>query len=328
MDRRRFIEFIGSALALPIAGYAQQAVRLRRIGFLGVGVSSAEQQQWGKLLFLKLMREAGFEEGRNLEVEWRFAEGDASRLPALADELVRLKVEVIVASFNQPIAAAQRATRMIPVVMLNAVSPVEQGFVASLARPGGNITGTAWSSPETMGKMLEVLKEAAPRASRVALLGNPAFPGEKSYAYALLQAGSKLGLKVEFFGATRPEEIAPALERIAAAKPQALFAGFDTILLAGIRDVAGFALKRKLVSMSNAPQFVDVGGLLYYGPDLEELAERSISYVARVLGGAKPADLPVELPSRYKLIISKKTASAIGHNIPPTLLARADRVIE
>jgi putative ABC transport system substrate-binding protein len=144
----------------------------------------------------------------------------------------------------------------------------------------------------------------------------------------VLQAASKLGLSVEFFGASRPEEIAPALERIAATKPHALFAGFDTILVAGIRDVAGFALKRKLVSMSNAPTFVDVGGLLYYGPDFAELAERSVSYVARILGGAKPADLPVELPSRYKLIVNKKTASAIGHKIPPSILLRADQVID
>jgi len=327
MDRRRFIELIG-ALAVPAAAYAQQAAKSRRIGVLAVGVSSAEQQQYGRLVFLKMLRDAGFEEGRNVEVEWRFAEGDPARLPALADELVRLKVDVIVASFNQAIGAAQRATRTIPVVMLNAISPVEHGFVASLGRPGGNITGTAWSSPETMGKILEVLKEAAPRLTRVAVLGNRSATGDQSHQAAIEQAAGKLGMSVQLFEATRLEEIAPTLERIAAAKPQALFAAVDTLLMSGLREIATFALKRKLVSISTAPTFGDVGGLLYYGPDLNELGERTVSYVVRILGGARPAELPVELPSKYQLIINRKTANAIGHRIPPSLLARADRVID
>jgi putative ABC transport system substrate-binding protein len=327
MKRRRFVALIGGVLVAPLAR-SQQPAKLRRIGILAVGVSTAEQQQWAQLYFLKLLRDAGYEDGRNATIEWRFAEGDVSRLPALADELVRLNVEVMVASFNQSIAAAKRATRTIPVVMLNAVSPVEQGFIESLGRPGGNITGTAWSSPETVGKILQVLKEAAPRTARLAILGNPDFSSEKSHIAAATQAGAKLGMSVQFFEARRPEEIAPALEKIAASKSQALFAAVDTILLAGLRDIATFAQKRKLPSISTASTFVDVGGLLYYGPDLNELAERTISYVVRILAGAKPADLPVELPSKYQLIINKKTASAIGHKIPQAVLIRADRVIE
>ena len=327
MKRRRFVALIGGVLVAPLAR-SQQPAKLRRIGILAVGVSTAEQQQWAQLYFLKLLRDAGYEDGRNATIEWRFAEGDVSRLPALADELVRLNVEVMVASFNQSIAAAKRATRTIPVVMLNAVSPVEQGFIESLGRPGGNITGTAWSSPETVGKILQVLKETAPRTARLAILGNPDFMGDKSHIDAAAQAGAKLGMSVQFFGARRPEDIAPALEKIAASKSQALFAAVDTILLAGLRDIATFAQKRKLPSISTASTFVDVGGLLYYGPDLNELAERTISYVVRILAGAKPADLPVELPSRYTMIINKKTASAIGHKIPQAVLIRADRVIE
>ena len=327
MKRRRFVALIGGALAAPLVR-AQQAAKLRRIGVLAVGVSTAEQQQWAQLVFLKLLREAGYEDGRNAIVEWRFAEGDVTRLPALAEELIRLNVEVIVASFNQSIAAAKRATRAIPVVMLNAVSPVEAGFVDSLSRPGGNITGTAWSSPETMGKILEVLKEAGPRTTRVAILANPGVAGESVYRAAALQAGSKLGLSIQYFDATRPEELAPALERVAASKAQALFAAVDTILLSGLREIAEFARKRKMLSISTAATFVDVGGLLYYGPELNELAERTISFVTRILAGAKPAELPVELPSKYQLIIDKKTATAIGHKIPPTMLLRADRVIE
>ena len=301
---------------------------MRRIGVLAAGMSAAEEQQWGQLFLLDLLRRAGFEEGRNLSVEWRYAEGDTARLPALAEELVRLNVEVIIASFNNPIAAAKAATRSIPVVMLNALSPVEQGFVQSLAHPGGNVTGMAWSAPETVGKILQVLKEAAPGLTRVAVLGNPAVTGGESYGVAGDRAAGTLGLSIQHFAATRPEEIAPALERIGASRAQALFAAFDTVLLAGMRDVAAFALRKKLLSISTASRFVDAGGLLYYGPDFKELAARTVSYVVRILGGAKPADLPVELPSKYELIINLKTARAIGHKIPPTLLARADRVIE
>jgi putative ABC transport system substrate-binding protein len=327
MDRRRFVAIVGSALAAPLVR-AQQPAKVRRIGVLAVGVSTAEQQQWAQLYFLKLLREAGYEDGRNALIEWRYAEGDVARLPALADELIRLNVEVLVASFNQSIAAAKRATRTIPVVMLNAVSPVEQGFIDSLGRPGGNITGTAWSSPETVGKILQVLKEAAPRTTRLAILGNPDFSGLKNATDSAAQAGAKLGMSVQFFEARRPDEIGPALEKVAASKSQALFAAVDTILLSGLRNIAEFAQKRKLPSISTASPYVDVGGLLYYGPDLTELAERTVSYVTRILGGAKPAELPVELPSKYQLIINKKTASAIGHKIPPSLLLRADRVIE
>lgn len=327
LNRRRFVALLVSALAAPLA-HAQQPAKLRRIGVLAVGISSAEQQQWAQLFFLKLLREAGYEDGRNAVVEWRFAEGDVTRLPALADELVRLNVEVIVASFNQAIAVAKRATRTIPVVMLNAVSPVEEGFIDSLGRPGGNITGTAWSSPETVGKILQMLKEAAPRTARLAILGNPDLSGGKNYMAAALQAGEKLGMSVQFFEARRLEDTDAALKKIAASKSQALFAAVDTILISRLRDIAEFALKKKMFSISTAATFVDVGGLLYYGPELNELAERTISYVVRILAGAKPADLPVELPSKYQLIINKKTAAAIGHRIPQSILIRADRVIE
>jgi putative ABC transport system substrate-binding protein len=328
MDRRSFVAAIGGAIAALAPGLRAQGTKPRRIGVLGVSVSSSEQVQWAKLQFAALLRKAGLEEGRDIEIEWRHAEGDASRLPALVAELVNLKVELIVASFNQSIAAAKKATQTIPIVMLNAVSPVEQGFVASLARPGGNVTGTAWSSPETMGKILQVLKEAAPNVKRVAMLGNPSFPGERGHMRTTVDSAAKLGLTVEFFEASRPEEIGPALERIGAARVQALYFATDTVLISGLREVADYARKKKLVSMSTASQFVDMGGVLYYGPDINELGERTVSYVVRILAGAKPADLPVELPTNYRLIVSKKAAAAIGHKIPPAFLARADQVID
>jgi putative tryptophan/tyrosine transport system substrate-binding protein len=305
-----------------------QAQKRHRIGVLAVGVASSEQQQMGKFMLLGMMGRAGFEEGRNVEYEWRFAEGDATRMPALAQELVALKPDLIIASFNPSIAAAQKSTRTIPIVMLNAIAPVELGFVESLGRPGRNITGTAWSTPDMMGKIFETLHEAVPRAKRVAVLGNPGYSGERYYRNAALAAADKLGLTLEYFDATRPQDIGPALQKIAAAKAQALYVAFDTALISTVREVGEFVLKRKLPALSTAPQFVDVGGLLYYGPDVEELAARTISFAVRILNGAKPAELPVELPARYQLFASKRTAAAIGHRLPQSLLLRADRVIE
>lgn len=326
--RRQFLIAAGALLVTPDAVLAQQPQKLRRIGVLSLSVSTSEQAQWGKLMFYSWMRGAGYEDGRNLAVEWRYAEGDVERLPALAEELVRLNVELIMASFNDAIAAAKRATRSIPIVMLSALSPVELGFVESLARPGGNVTGTAWSAPETAGKILEVLRDAAPRATRVAILGNPAVVGMAEYGASTERVAGALGVSIQGFGAARPEEIAPALERIAAFRPQALYVAFETVLLSGIREIVSFALKRKLPSIANVPQFTDAGGLLYYGPDLKELGERTAGYVTRILAGAKPADLPVELPSKFELVVNMRTAKLIGHKIPQSILVRADRVIE
>jgi len=324
--RRRLL--LAACLAAPFALRAQPAAKPRRVGVLSLSVSSVEQAQYTRLLFASLLRKAGFEEGQNLTVEWRYAEGDTKRLPALADELVKLNVDVLVASFNDAIAAAQRATRTIPIVMLNSLSPVEQGFVASLARPGGNITGTAWSSPETAAKILSVLKEAAPRAKRVALIGNPAMLGAHDFGVVTEKAAAALGIEAQFFSATKPEEVAPMLARVAAAKPQALYVALDTVLAGEMRVIADFALKRKLPAIGTVEQFADAGGLLSYGPDFMEIGLHTAEYVARILGGAKPADLPVVLPSKYELLINARTAKAIGLKVPQSLLLQASRVIE
>jgi putative tryptophan/tyrosine transport system substrate-binding protein len=295
---------------------------------LSLSVSTSEQAQWGKLMFNSWMRGAGYEDGRNLAVEWRYAEGDVSRLPALAEELVRLNVELIMASFNDAIGAAKRATRSIPIVMFNSLNPVEQGFVESLARPGGNITGTAWSAPEISAKILQILNEAAPRAKRVALIGNSSMRGVHDYGVLAVEAAGTMGMEARVFGAARPEEIPKALEQIAAFRPQALYVALDTVLMSGLRDIVAFALKRKLPAIANAPQFTDAGGLLYYGPDLTEIGERTLNYVARILAGARPADLPVELPSKFELVVNLRTAKLIGHKVPQSILVRASRVIE
>ena len=328
ISRRRIVFAFGAGTLAPLASFAQQPQKMRRIGVLSLSVGSSEQAQYGKLLFASWMRRAGYEEGRNLSIEWRYADGDAARLPALAEELVKLNVELIMASFNDAIAAAQRATRTIPIVMFNSLNPVEQGFVQSLARPGGNITGTAWGSPEVAAMLLEVLKEAVPRARRVTFIGHSTLSGTHDYSKRIAEAAGKFGIEAHFVGVERPEEIAKALEQVAATRPQALYVALDTVLMSGLKDIIAFANKRKLPAIANAPQFTDGGGLLSYGPDITELGERTIDHVARILAGARPADLPVELPTKFEQVINLRTAKALGLKIPQSLLIRANRVIE
>ena len=330
MNRRRKLAFaIGlSALATPFAGLAQPAGRGRRIGWLSLGKSGSEVAQQLQRQLREWLLRAGYEEGKNLAIEWRFAEGDVARLAVLADGLVRLNVEVIIASLNQAIAAAKRATRTIPIVMYGAVLPVELGFVESLARPGGNITGTTWTAPELVGKGLEILKEAAPGTARVALLFNPTMPGAELSEPATVHAASALGVSVQNFLVTRPEDIPAALNRIAASRPDALGVAVDAIIGTRLREIATFALQQKLLSIGNAPQFVNAGGTLYYGVDLPSILQRTISYVDRILKGAKPAELPIEQPTKFQFVINLKTAKALGLTIPQSVLLRADEVIE
>ena len=328
VQRRQFLIAAGALLVTPNAVLAQQPQKLRRIGVLSLSVSASEQAQWAKLMFYSWMRSAGYEDGSNLAVEWRYAEGDVNRLPALAEELVRLNVELIMASLNDAIGAAKRATRSIPIVMFSSFNPMEQGFIESLARPGGNITGTAWSAPEMAAKILQVLKEAAPRAKRVALIGNPSMRGAHDYGVSTMRGAGTMGMEAKLFAAAHPEEIPEALERIAAFRPQALYVALDTVLVTRLREIAAFALKRKLPSIASAPQFADAGGMLSYGPNFQELGEHTLGYITRILAGAKPADLPVELPSKFELIVNMRTAKLIGNKIPQSILVRADRIIE
>jgi putative ABC transport system substrate-binding protein len=328
MDRRNSLLAVLALGVAPLAARAQQPQKLRRIGVLSLGVAASENAQWARLTFASWMRTAGYEEGQNLAIEWRYAEGDVGRLPALAEELARLKVELIMASFNDAIAAAKGATSSIPIVMFNSINPVERGFAQSLARPGGNITGTAWSAPEVSGKILQVLHEAAPRAKRIALIGNTAMPGVREYGAAAVKGASTMGMETRVFPVVRPEEMPGVLEQVAAYKPQALDVGLDTVIVPRLKEIVAFAQKHKLPAIANVSLFTDAGGMLCYGPDIRELAERTAGYVAKILGGAKAADLPIELPSKFELVVNQKAARLIGHKIPQSILARADRVIE
>ena len=301
---------------------------MRRIGFLSAGQAGSPGAQRATQQLRDSLRRKGYDEGGNIVIERRFAEGNAERLPALAEELLSLKVELIVAVLNPAIAAAKRATRTVPIVMHVGADPVENGYVESLARPGGNITGTTWTGPESAGKILQILKDAKPGAVRIATLWNSTFPSAEAWKRESDRAASRLSVSVQYFDVTRTEELVVALDRIAALRPDALVAWGDHINIARAREIAAFAIERKLVLISNSPRHTEEGGLISYAPDLSALFDRTASFVDRILRGATPAELPVEQPATLELIVNARTASAIGLRFSPALLLQATRVLE
>jgi putative ABC transport system substrate-binding protein len=329
MDRRAFLGALAGLLAAPLAAEAQEAGKARRIGFLSFDAAGSETAQQQQRLLREALRRVGFDEGANLLIEWRFADGKRERLSTLAKELVHLNVELILAAAsNEAIAAARQATRTIPIVMHLANLPVESGFVQSLARPGGNVTGTTWVSVETSNKQFQILKEAVPGATRVANLWNPTMPEAPMYRTWNERAAAMLGLTLQFVDASRPEDVTPALGRVAASRPDVLYVATDPVIRSRLREIVDFTIERKLPSMGAGFIFVRSGGLLYYGPDIPHTWDRTASYVDRILRGARAMDLAVEEPTKYRLVINLKTAKAIGLTIPPSLLQRADQVIE
>jgi len=269
-------------------------------------------------------------EGQNFVFEYRLADGKPDVLPDLAGDLVRLKVDVIVAAGDPAIYAAKRATTTIPIVMVAAGDPVGGGIVTSLARPGGNITGTTFLSSELAGKRLELLKETAPKASRVAALWNPNNPGWVPDFRETKAAAEQLGLRLQFVEARSLKELEGAFSAMIREKAMALIVLSDPWFFARERrqQIVDFAAKNRLPSMYELREFVDAGGLMSYGPSLLDMARRAAFHVDKILKGAKPGDLPVERPTRFELIINLKAAKQIGLSIPPELLARADKVIK
>ena len=327
VHRRKFLFATAALLAASLA-HGQQTEKVRRIGYLSPEAAESEPGRRNQGLLRESLRRVGYEEGRNLTIEWRFAEGKPDRLDELAHDLVRRDVELIVAFTNAPILAAQRASSTIPVVMFIGVVPVELGIVESLARPGGQVTGTVWASPEMPGKIAQILKEAAPGAARVALLWNPSSPVNKVYESEQQRAAQTLGMTYQYFDVTRAEEVPAVLKRIAASRADALLVLYDPAVVGSrLREIAAFAIKHKLVSIGSARAVVNTGGLLYYGPVASDIADQTAGYVDRILRGAKPADLPVQMPRKYELVINAKTARAIGYKIPPALALRADEII-
>ena len=262
-------------------------------------------------------------------IEWRWADGYSERLDALAKDLVGANVELIVATGGHfSTEAAKRATRTIPIVMHAAATPVELGLIESLARPGGNVTGTSWAGVEIVEKLFQILREALPTATRIAVIRNPSTRDARLYMDAYERAAIGLGMSIEYFFVTGPEEVEAALDRIDSARPDALFVAHNSVFASRYPSIVAFANVRKLVTLGTISRIVEEGAMICYQADNVAIFERTVSYVDRILRGAKPADLPVELPTKYELIVNAKAARTIGYKIPQSLLARADRVIE
>jgi putative tryptophan/tyrosine transport system substrate-binding protein len=325
VKRRQFITLLGGAAATwPLAARTQQAGKVARIGYLSPGSASVRTDA-----FRQGLREHGYVEEKNILIEYRFAEGNFDRLADLAAQLVQLKVDVIVAEATQASLAAKDATRTIPIVMLIVADPVGSGLVASLARPGANITGTPSMTAEVVGKSLQVLKEAVPKASRVAVLWNP--NNVVAQAKMLREtevAAAVLEVQLQLVGVRGPGEFDSAFAAITRGDASALLVLADPILVLHKTRIVDFAEKSRLPAMYGNKEYVAAGGLMAYGSHAADIFRRTATYVDKILKGAKPADLPVEQPTRFEFIINLKTAKTLGFTFPPSLLARADEVIE
>jgi ABC-type uncharacterized transport system substrate-binding protein len=321
------IGIVVALVALNAPGAAQPAAKVFRVGILSNVPPDDPQGRllWGE--FMRGMRERGYEEGRNITIEHRSSEGKYERLPELAAELVRARVDVIVVPAPQNALAARQATRTIPIVMASSTDPVRDGLVASLARPGGNVTGlTGFVAPDIGGKRLELLKEALPKLSRVAVLSNP------TYAYRYLDelktAAGSLKLQLDMVEANAPEEIERAFTTMMMHRPQALVVVGDGVMILRRTQIIGLAARHRLPTMFTGREDVMAGGLMSYGVSGRDNFRRAAGYVDRILKGANPGDMPVERPTRFELIINLKTAKMLGVVIPETMVYRADEVFK
>ena len=318
-----------SVILAPLAADAQSPSTTPRIGWLAPFSSSDPQVQGGVDLFRQTLRELGHVEGQSVAIEYRWAEGKPERLPALATELVRLKVDVIVTTGGVPSAqAAQRATKTIPIIATGTADPVAAGLVASLARPGGNITGPALISDQLAGKGLELLREVVPKVNRVAALWNPTNPGNTLQLRGSEAAAAALGVQLVPVEARSPSEIDSAFVAMAREGAGALLVLLDAIFYDRRERIADLAAKNRLPAIYGFSVFVEAGGLMAYSASRSDLIRQVAIYVDKILKGAKPADLPVAQPTKFELVINLKTAKTLGLTIPQTLLLRADQVIE
>jgi putative ABC transport system substrate-binding protein len=314
-------------LAVPRVALAQsQPQKLARIGLLSP-FAPADTAHWFKEFRLGL-RDLGWVEGRNIQIEYRYADGKTDRLDEFAAELVRLGVDVIVASVNTDALAAKKATRSIPIIMAAAGNPVASGLVENLARPGGNITGMSQMHPEVAGKRLELLKELDPKLTRVAVLWNPQGPVSTTSWDEIQLPARKMGLQLHSLEVRTLNELEKAFDAAIKARASSLNILPAPVFAANLKRVADLATRNRMPSIYQLSEFVDAGGLLSYGPDRAASFRRAASYVDKILKGAKPGDLPVEQPTQFELVANLKTARALGITIPQPILLRADRVIE
>jgi putative ABC transport system substrate-binding protein len=329
--RREFIGSLtvtGAVLATPFAAEAQQPIGVPRIGYLAAAL--AKNPHFPEA-FRQGLRDLGYVEGRNIMIEYRSADGQFERLPNLAAELVGLKLDVIVTEGTPPTLAVKQATRTIPIVFAAAADAAGSGIVASLARPGGNITGLSFLGPELVGKCFELLKEAIPGATRVGVLWHPGGLGERTLKDMLQEtqvAARALALRVQLVEARSPGDFEKAFSDLAGARAGALTVLTSIMFFSERRRLVDLAAKHHLPAVYPWREPVDAGGLMAYGPYLPDIFRRAATYVDKILKGAKPADLPVEQPIKFELVINLKTAKALGLTIPPSLLQRADEVVQ
>ena len=324
MKRREFITFLSGAAWWPLFARAQQPAKLPSIGFLGTSTPSAQKQSVAA--FVQRLRELDWIEGRTVAIEYRWADGRSERFAEIAAEFVRLRVDVIVTGGGAALAAKQ-ATSVIPIVFAVANDPLSTGLVASLARPGGNVTGLSLQQPDLAGKRVELLSEVVARFRRLAIManiGNPAAVREMGEVQATART---LGLEVAAFEIRRAEDIAPAFEAMKG-RAEALYVCADALVNANLIRISSLAQAARMPTVYSAKEYVEAGGLMSYGANYPDQFRRAADYVDKILKGAKPAALPVEQPTKFDLVINLKTAKALGLTVPPGLLARADDVIE
>jgi putative ABC transport system substrate-binding protein len=333
LKRREFITFIGLATALPLAVHAQQAARIPRIGILSSGRPSAVADPIINNInsFLQGLRELGYTEGQNVTIQQEFAEGNADQLSELANKLIAAKVDVIVAFSTTAARAAKQATSTMPIVAIAMADPVADGLVASLARPGGNVTGTTFLGPELVAKRLQLLREVVPGLSRVAVLWHPQAYSERTMTGAvngIEVAARTLGMQLQLVPAASADDFAGAFAAMSRERAEGLFVFPSPILFAEYRRIAAMAAESRLPAIGVAREFADLGGLMSYGVNLSDLSRRTAAHLGKILQGAKPADLPVEQPTAFELVINLKTARELGLTISRDFLLVADDVIE
>jgi len=328
MGRREFVALLGGAAAWPLAARAQPGERMRRVGIVTSVLEADADAQARYAVLRQALQQLGWTEGRNIKFDQRFGSaGDSDVVRRHAQELVALAPDVIVASGSQNVAALQQVSRTVPIVCLGIVDPVGAGFVASLARPGGNITGLATLSTEISGKQLELLKEIVPRLSRVAVIGNSTNPGDAQALREMVLGAGSFEVYLRYLDVLDPKDLETAFRAAAKGRADALIVLGNPALNAHRKQIVDLAARHRLPATYSRPEYIESGGLMYYGTSYNDLLRRAASYVDKILKGAKPADLPVEQPKKFELIINLKAAKQTGLTIPPNVLARADRVI-
>ena len=327
MQRREFITLLsGIVAAWPLAARAQQPAKIPRIGFLGNSTATMEANLIGPLR--DGLRELGYEEGRNVIIEFRWANGKYDQFPALVAELLAAKVDVIITAGTPATLAIKKATSTVPLVFIAVGDPVGTGVVPNLGRPGGNITGLSSIAPDLEGKRLELLREVVPKLSHVAFFLNPANAFHTASMRQARVAAQSLGIKLQPMEVNKSEQLDGAFASIVKEKPDALLILADRVFLHNRKRMMEFAIQQRLPSVNAYRELVEAGGLISYGPSYEDMHRRAAVYVDKILKGTKPADLPIEQPTKFTLLINLKTAKTLGLTVPPTLVARADELIE